>query len=340
MKPFSAFCAVGAISLLLVFTAEASEKKSRGREASLNRPIPGATHSLSGQSQAVVPIPFFDNFESGAAGWTSDGFFNLIENPQNQRVLSPAISPTLVILPDAGFLPSAYSTTHAWWFGEVATGTFIGSDFSTLIQDALGGGTSVNPQTGSLVSPPLDLTLAARARLSFRTWWEIEGVDVDRFDLMYVEVSVDGGISFLPLGRGVINPLDDPDGEPWKSYSSGGLGLPGVWIGQLFDLTPYVGNILYLRFRFDTIDDLYNGFRGWFIDDVSVTADLLSPPQITSIVPPVSFPGELVSINGQNFVNGAVVTVGGEVASAVISTNLAVVKTPFLSAGQYDVTVT
>lgn len=319
----------------------AQENARREKKSPSELPIPGASHLLPAQPATILTLPFFDDFESGAPGWTADGQFNLIANPQNFMVLNPAINPTLVILPDPGDLPSAFSGTHAWWFGETATGTFIGPGWDTIPQSPLNGGTSAEPQTGSLISPAIDLGGVSQAQLRFKTWWEIEGVDVDGYDLMHVEISTDNGVTFDPIERGLLNPLNDVDGESWKSYSSGGLGQPGVWLEQLFDLTPFVGNMVYLRFRFDTVDDLYNGFRGWFIEDVSVTADAFPAPVITSIVPNVVSAFQLFTINGNNFSNGASIEIGGvPPASAVIAINQAVVEAPFLLAGQYDVKIT
>ena len=324
---------------MLSLTAQENTRRERKNPAEL--PIPGATHLLPAQPGSILTLPFFDDFESGAPGWTSDGQFNLIANPQNFAVLNPEINPTLVILPDPGNLPSAFSGNHAWWFGETATGTFIGPGWNTITQTPLNGGTSLDTQTGSLISPVIDLNGVSQAQLRFRTWWEIEGVDVDAYDLMHVEISTDNGATFNPIDRGLLNPLNDVDGESWKSYSSGGLGQPGVWLDQLFDLSPFVGNMVYLRFRFDTGDALYNGFRGWFIDDVSVTSDPFPAPSITSIVPNVAYPGEFVAINGQNFSNGASIEIGGfPPLSAVIASNQAIVEVPFLTAGQYDVKLT
>lgn len=340
---FKANVFMAAILLLCMEAASlpAKESSRRERKSPSELPVPGATHLLPARPAAIFTLPFFDDFESGAPGWTADGQFNLIQNPQNFAVLNPTINPTLVILPDPGNLPSAFSGAHAWWFGQTETGTFIGTGWDSITQTPLNGGTSLNPQSGSLISPAIDISGVTHAQLRFRTWWEIEGVDVDAYDLMHVEISTDNGTSFDPLGRGLLNPLNDVDGEPWKSYSSGGLGQPGVWLEQLFDLTPYVGNTILLRFRFDTIDDLYNGFRGWFIEDVSVTAEPLPAPLITSIVPNTAFPGEHVAINGQNFSNGASIEIGGvPPLSAVIAVNQAIVEVPFLSSGQYDVKLT
>lgn len=319
----------------------AKEGSRREKKSPSELPVPGATHLLPAQPAAIFTLPFFDDFESGAPGWTADGQFNLIGNPQNFAVLNPAINPTLVILPDPGNLPSAFSGAHAWWFGETATGTFIGPDWNTITQTPLNGGTSFEPQSGSLISPAIALSGVTHARLDFKTWWEIEGVDGDAYDLMNVEISIDNGATFDPLGFGNINPLNDLDGEPWKSYSSGGLGQPGVWLDHSFDLTPYVGNTVYLRFRFDTVDDLYNGFRGWFIDNVSVTDAAMPAPEISSIDPSTVSPFGHFIISGQNFVNGAEIEVGGITAlAAIFSSTRAFVEAPFLPSGQYDVKLT
>jgi hypothetical protein len=200
------------------------------------------------------------------------------------------------------------------------------------------GGTSDSTQYGDLISPAIDMTTVSNARLTFWSAWEIEGVDVDAFDLMQVYISTDG-VNFFIIGQ--LNPLNDVDGESWKPYSSGGLAQPMVWVDHVFDLSSYVGNTVYLAFYFDTWDELYNGFRGWFIDDVSVTGDALAAPNITSIVPSTSAAGEIVDLFGQNFVTGAAIEVGGNlVTSAVFSTTQAEIEAPFLSPGQYDVTLT
>jgi hypothetical protein len=71
-----------------------------------------------------------------------------------------------------------------------------------------------------------------------------------------------------------------------------------------------------------------------------VTGDALPGPNITSINPSTSAAGELIKVSGQNFVNGATVSVGGSVVSAVVNTNLAEFEAPFLAEGSYDVILT
>ncbi|MFZ0391254.1 MAG: IPT/TIG domain-containing protein [Calditrichia bacterium] len=331
------------VPMLVFFTLSntfASPQTSDRPRKAPSKIIPSASRPLPAAADQLRSLPFFDDFENGAGSWTATSMFNLIQNAQNHQVMNPEINPTLVILPDNGNLPSAYSGSSMWWFGEAATGTFLGSNFQNVMQDPLNGGTSDSTIYGELVSPPIDLTGISSAQLNFKTWWEIEGVDVDMYDMMYVEISTDNGLYFESLGHGSINPLNDVDGESWKPYSSGGLGEPGQWLNQLFDLSAYTGNIVHIRFRFSTEDELYNGFRGWFIDDFSVTADPLPGPQINSLNPTTVYPGELVHISGTNFINGASVLVGDTAVAAIISTNLIVFEVPGLMTGSYDVTVT
>jgi len=299
--------------------------------------IPGGIAQKGG---SPVTLPFFDNMEGGANGWTTDGFWHQISNPE-QLAISAEINPRLVHLPDvAGQLPSAFSGSTAWWYGENATGTFIGNDFFRGQVDG-SGGESTASNSGSLQSPPIDLTSVSDATLTFKTWWEIEGVDVNTFDLMLVEYSVDGGQSFNALGSGLINPANDVDGEPWKPFSSGGLGEVGQWITVQFDLSGLAGQVATLRFRFATIDALYNGFRGWFIDDVSITAAGTPAPNISGVAPDTGRQGTLASVLGANFVNGGTVTVGGlDAAAVVVSNTESQITIPGLSPGTYDVTLT
>lgn len=312
-----------------------------------DRVIPPPGIEVSGLTENIVSLPYMEDFESGAPGWQFTGLAGIIDNPQNIMVLNPAIQPTLVILPtNPSYLPSANSGSKVVWFGHDTTGTFIGPDWHTLQQLPLNGGTSVAPQSGELYSPAIDLTGVSQAQMRFHCWWEIEGVDVDAYDMMFVEVMEDSSGTFIPLGRGNINPLNDVDGESWKPYSSAGLGMPGQWIECVFDLTPFVGHIVNIRIRFDTIDELYNGFRGLVLDDFQVNSDPFPMPTPTQIFPGSAFQGELVDIFGDNFVNGALITIdvpgpGEEVAvSAVLHRQLAEFIVPPLPTGNYNITLT
>jgi hypothetical protein len=97
---------------------------------------------------------------------------------------------------------------------------------------------------------------------------------------MNVYVSTDGGTTWEEVVS--MNPINDVDGEAYKPYSSGGLGEVGQWIHTEADLSAYVGSTINIKFYFDTVDEKYNGFRGWLIDDVRVTNDVSVKPSFDS----------------------------------------------------------
>ena len=47
--------------------------------------------------------------------------------------------------------------------------------------------------------------------------------------------------------------------------------MAAIWSPSIFDISSYGGQkTVYLRFDFDTIDPLYNGFKGWHVDDLTI----------------------------------------------------------------------
>lgn len=228
-----------------------------------------------------------DGEERGVQGWETTGLWNRVFRPENIRV-HPDIFPALVTLPVsldevlAGpiGLPEAFHGNLAWWYGDPSTGTFIG-EFDPTIQSPKGGGTSIEPNSGVLISPPIDLSHYRAAGLTFQTWWEIESVDADAFDLLgalgdsaALEVVTSSGTKIVPVSS--LNPRTDLNGPPDQPVTSGGFNReqnrarPPIWVPVFVDLTEYAGDIVQIKWRFSTNDTLYNGFRGWLIDDVSV----------------------------------------------------------------------
>lgn len=304
------------LAILALAAAGASAQTARRPREGTPRVIHEAPPLSAQQRNALlgvdsVLLPWIDDVELGTGQWIANGMWNRIYRPQQFKVI-PAIYPRLVTYPDAGFLPLPAGGDYDWWFGQDSTGTFIGGGFNRN-QAALSGGTSLSTVSGSLVSPPVSLIGQTRALLNFKTWWEIEGVDANTYDLMHVEVSTNKGLSWLPLGRGTINPLNDLNGDPWKAFSSAGLGKTGVWTDQFFDLKPYLGSVVLIRFRFDSGDNQYNGFRGWFIDNIKVSSDTLTAPSVKSLSPQTVNKGMVVTVSGGNFVNGAVLQIDSAV---------------------------
>jgi uncharacterized protein YutD len=233
---------------------------------------------------------FRSNVDQGVEGWTATGFWHVVSLPDAIRV-SPDINGPLVTLGpqesdnqlhltyEPGRLAPAYSRPNVWWYGEDSTGTYIGSAFQSIPQVFKGGGTSVQPNVGELISPLINLRGYRKAFLIFFTVWEIESVDADAFDLLSdaVKVDVSTAGNFEPID--LLNPIVDVNGPAHIPYVSGiNIFDPfstleprtPIWTPAGADLSAYAGQEIRLRFRFDTVDTLYNGFRGWMIDNVTV----------------------------------------------------------------------
>ncbi|MBN1483948.1 MAG: PKD domain-containing protein [Chloroflexia bacterium] len=106
--------------------------------------------------------------------------------------------------------------------------------------------------TGNLnLSYLVDLTYHTSASLSFWSYEETEcGNGNCGFDRRYVEISTDLGASWHIL------------------WGSGGP--EGSWYQARANLTPYAGQPVVLRFRFDAVDSLANNYFGWMVDDIEV----------------------------------------------------------------------
>lgn len=195
---------------------------------------------------------------------------NIRNNQVNQRVrLAPNDQ-------SQGKVPEPLQGNTAYWYGDKVNGNFIGalSDSSTALE--FDGGTSQYDNRGELISPVINLSqYQAPLSLSFKTWWEIESVNPNNqgFDLMNILVSTDGGNSFKTLAR--LNPLADPSSAYERApipYSNLGFNLaPAAVQQEAISLDEYAGKAnVQLKFQFKTVDQLYNGFRGWMIDDVVI----------------------------------------------------------------------
>lgn len=128
----------------------------------------------------------------------------------------------------------SHSPTHSFWYGQDSTG-----DYDT------GGQT-----TGTLSSPTYNLTNANSPKLEFYHWYETESYDGE-YDVC--EVTVNGD---------VVYHRDSRDSN---------VGSENNFVEVTIDLSAYVGEEINVDFTFDSVDDMYNGYRGWYVDDVNVT---------------------------------------------------------------------
>ncbi|MBN1582934.1 MAG: immune inhibitor A, partial [Anaerolineae bacterium] len=105
-----------------------------------------------------------------------------------------------------------------------------------------------------------DLRSLEHATLQVWMWYDIE----KSWDYGYVVLSTDGGRTWDVL-TGSSSTASDPNGN---SFGPAYTGESGGWIQEGFDLSPYVGQEVLLRFEYVT-DDAIN-HPGWLIDDISI----------------------------------------------------------------------
>lgn len=203
---------------------------------------------------------------------------------KNHKIINKDVNRLVTLAPDDssnGKLPDPAQGNYAYWYGNSVAGSFLNKEASLLTEEGqpvetrLNGGTSEQGYYGTLTSPVIDLTTTQKPiSLSFKTWWEIESVNPSSrgYDAMDVEVSVNGG-EFKKLAR--LNPLSDPqtDYNRWSiPFSNFGFNLAPQFAQQeAISLDEYAGQSnVKIRFKFDTVDQYYNAYRGWIIDDIVI----------------------------------------------------------------------
>jgi hypothetical protein len=162
-----------------------------------------------------------------------------------------------------GALPAPFAGARALWFGSDADGNYAGP-----LASAETGGTSTGIRSGTATSPAFLVPASGDVTLTFRSWFEIESVNPSGFDLMRVLIHEVGSASVDEIKK--LNPVSDPGGNSLTPLTSGGFNLPPLWTLESAALNAYAGKRVEIIFSFDTRDALYNGFRGWVVDDVSL----------------------------------------------------------------------
>ncbi|MBL4735300.1 MAG: immune inhibitor A [Flavobacteriales bacterium] len=108
---------------------------------------------------------------------------------------------------------------------------------------------------GELTSGAIDLSAYASATLSFNYFLETEAFAP--YDIAQALVSTDG-VTFVAVATNQAGNLVDPS---------------GTWQPVTIDISAYAGfATVYIRFDFNTVDDVANAFEGFYVDDVTVVA--------------------------------------------------------------------
>ncbi|UCC20337.1 MAG: hypothetical protein JSV62_03345 [Promethearchaeota archaeon] len=138
------------------------------------------------------------------------------------------------------------SPTHSIWFGNESTGNYDMGDVN-----------------GSLTSIPIDLSKAQNASLELYHLKETE--------------------EMVPFDQTVI--LISNDSIIWHTLYLNYSNVP-AWQKLSFNISAYCGNsTVQIRFMFDTVDDNFNNYIGWLIDDVVIKGLVELEPTIIPSYP-------------------------------------------------------
>lgn len=172
------------------------------------------------------------------------------------------------------------SPTHSWWYG------------SETNPDPLNRTYFVGPlpgqrNYGNLTSEPIDLTGYSSPTLSF--WQDLRTENqagVDLATLLVEDTAAPG--TWIELGQWITTSTDN-------------------WTKATVDIDAYGGQTIRLRFFFDTVDDINNHFRGWFLDRIYI----FGYPAVHDIgVQGLSAPSS-GQFTDSIYVNATIVNVGG-----------------------------
>ena len=135
--------------------------------------------------------------------------------------------------------PQSHSPTHSWWYGQDATGNY----------------TTGTTNSGEIVTLPF--TVPTSAKLTFWSWEQTESSST-YYDTRKVYISTNNGSTWTQVFQSTDN--------------------TATWHQVTVDLAAYAGMSAKLKFAFNTVDYIANGYRGWYVDDVNVTGSSTPPP--------------------------------------------------------------
>jgi hypothetical protein len=144
-----------------------------------------------------------------------------------------------------------HTSTHSWYYG-------IEGEF-TYNNHKHNWGRLITP---SLPGLAIDLTGKTIARLDCNFWWEREGpTNVWERPIIQISTTPNDLDSWITVSEpGGYASADHPD-----ATATG-------WVPVQVDISSFTGQVIYVGFFWDTRDNRYNGFEGWYVDDVVVWA--------------------------------------------------------------------
>ncbi len=152
----------------------------------------------------------------------------------------------------------AAAGARSWWYGQEVTGNY-----------STGART-----TGTLTSPPIDLTGVPKAILEWDQLFLGEG-----FGRNY-PLGLSGNDPYLNYDSGWVLVSRD-GGVTWDTLTTLAHNSTGtVWDAHKVDVSRYGGSIILIRFLFDSLDANNNTTEGWYVDNLRVRRLLTGTPAL------------------------------------------------------------
>ena len=218
------------------------------------------------QSETTVAVLL----KTGHLTQTGD-YQSTLEFQGNMAIPVPGLPLRMHLTPAKSvFLPLIMRTQPTIFFDDVENGAehWVATGLWHVVQDQEACGNSHSPTTSWYYGHPTrctyDTETANKGQLTTRdpiplpdttskpslTFWSWEATEgLNSYDRRQVLISTDG-ISFEPI---------------WASTNN-----ESEWYEVNLDLSAYAGQRIWLRFSFDTNDNISNGFAGWYVDDIGI----------------------------------------------------------------------
>jgi immune inhibitor A len=167
-----------------------------------------------------------------------------------------------------------WGTDYLWIAGDpkaLAKLTFNGLDYSMFPTAWTSDGSVLWGGTGDLIDNWAIFEATGGGALTFNTMYDIE----EFWDFGFVQVSTDGGHTWISLANASTTSTHDPNAHPKVIANLPGLtGSSGGWVSMSYDLSAYAGQNILVAFRYVT--DWATTNAGWYIDDVRANGVLIS----------------------------------------------------------------
>lgn len=228
----------------------------------------------------------------------------------NEFAITP-VGPTVLFFDNMEGTDNGWThggTADQWQHGAPTSGPGSAYSGTQLWATNLAGDYS-DSANAWLMSPSIALSGVSGASLQFAHWYSFE----TNWDFGYVEVSADGGTTWTLLGTRFT-------------------GANNAYTQPTYDLTPYVGQTVQVRFRMTSDTSVVR--PGWYVDDVKVfgTAQTTADGAWVPTKDPAKAADEALLYQGSQFKPGdfeqdVAGSTGGSIQSLPIEATITILET-------------